>query len=346
MTNADIYKSASAPAPSGRIPRTHVPHQAGLSDYLRIARFDHMTKHVFILPGIALASMLRPVIADDLWLNLIAGFAAAVAIASANYVINEWLDREFDAHHPEKSQRAAVQTKLDPRIVYGFYALLLICGLGLAATVNTTFLAIAAVFALAGVAYNVKPLRTKDRIIVDVLSESLNNPLRLMLGWTMVDPGSLPPVSLLLAFWFGGAFLMNCKRLAEFREIVATRGRETLELYRPSFAHYSEASLSVANMVYALSCAFVIAIFVVKYRIEYVLLFPFVVALFAEYYQLTLGPASVARAPEKLFKARKLMMLSVTTAAMAVLMTLVDLPFLDRLAQQHFIELQYGTVLD
>ena len=33
--------------------------QATLADYLRIARFDHVTKHVFILPGIALAQLLR-----------------------------------------------------------------------------------------------------------------------------------------------------------------------------------------------------------------------------------------------------------------------------------------------
>jgi 4-hydroxybenzoate polyprenyltransferase len=335
MIKAGYYKT-QLPRSPGQI--------AGFSDYMRIARFDHMTKHIFILPGIALALLLRPVVSSDVFMNMILGFAAAVAIASANYVINEWLDREFDAHHPEKSQRAAVQTVLNPVYVYGFYAALLVIGLGLASLVNGTFLLIAAAFGVAGVLYNVPPVRTKDRIVVDVLSESLNNPLRLMLGWTMVDPSTLPPASLLMAFWFGGAFLMNSKRLAEFREIVATRGRETLELYRPSFAHYSESSLSVANLVYALSCAFFIAIFVVKYRIEYVLLFPFVVALFAEYYQLTLGPGSVARAPEKLFKAKRLMVLSIATALMALLTTLVDLPALDRLAEQHYIGL--GTPVD
>ena len=137
---------------------------------------------------------------------------------------------------------------------------------------------------------------------------------------------------------------MNSKRLAEFREIVATRGRETLELYRPSFALYSENSLSVANLAYALACAFFIAIFAVKYRIEYILLFPLLVALFAEYYLLTLRPASVARAPEKLFKARRLMLLSGLAGAVAVLTTFVDIPILDRLTDQHFIELMTTTL--
>ena len=38
----------------------------------------------------------------------------------------------------------------------------------------------AAVLLLMGIAYNVPPLRTKDRPYLDVLSESVNNPLRLL----------------------------------------------------------------------------------------------------------------------------------------------------------------------
>jgi hypothetical protein len=35
----------------------------------------------------------------------------------------------------------------------------------------------------------------------------------------MVDPTTLPPSSVILLFWAGGAFLMSAKRLSEFREI-------------------------------------------------------------------------------------------------------------------------------
>src|SRR5699024_5016935 len=120
-----------------------------------------------------------------------------------------------------KSQRAAVQREMSVRVVTLEYGVLLAVGLMLAARVNPTFLVVSVLFACSGVTYNIKPFRTKDRVYLDVLTESLNNPLRLLLGWAMVDGTTLPPASLILSFWFGGAFLMNSKRLAEYRDIVA-----------------------------------------------------------------------------------------------------------------------------
>ena len=316
---------------------------ANLGDYIRIMRLDHMTKHIFIVPGIVLAMLLQPSVTATLSINLIStlviGFASAVCVASANYVINEWLDRDFDRFHPEKSQRAAVQREMSGAIVLIEYLILLGLGLGLALLVNTTFLWAAVLLAISGVTYNVQPMRTKDRIYGDVLSESLNNPIRLLMGWAMADATSLPPVSLLLAFWFGGAFLMNSKRLAEYRDIMISDGAEILGRYRRSFRYYTENRLSVANLVYALSCAFFMAIFLIKYRIEYVLLFPCIVLLFAVYYALALQPNSVARKPEKLYRSKAVILSALLTAAVFTLTTVTDIPSLEFLTNQRFVSL-------
>ena len=68
-----------------------------------------------------------------------------------------------------------------------------------------------------GVAYNARPVRSKDRAYLDVLSEAVNNPLRFLLGWFALAPYVLPPLSALLAYWMGGAFLMAIKRYSEYR---------------------------------------------------------------------------------------------------------------------------------
>jgi 4-hydroxybenzoate polyprenyltransferase len=324
-----------------------VKANATLRDYIRIARFEHMTKHVFIVPGIVLAFLLRadflPAVGPSMLQSVLIGFLAAIFVASANYVINEWLDREFDRFHPEKSQRAAVQREMSGSIVTIEYLVLLVLGLGLAWMVNPVFFGAAVLLALSGVTYNIQPFRTKDRIYLDVLSESINNPLRLLLGWAMVDGGSLPPISLFLAFWFGGAFLMNSKRLAEYRDIVVSDGIEVLARYRRSFAAYTETRLSVANLVYALACAFFMAIFLIKYRIEYVLVFPCIVVLFAVYYALALTPDSVARKPEKLYKAKNLIVSVVITTVVFIMATFIDIPQIETLASQQFIELPTGS---
>ena len=154
---------------------------------------------MFILPGIALALLLRGDQGEPL-LNIPLGFLAAICAASANYVINEWLDRDFDRHHPEKSERAAVQVSLDIRLVYAWYGTLALAAVALGFAIHGGFGVTILCFLAAGLVYNVPPLRSKDRPYLDVVSESVNNPLRLMLGWAMIDPVTLPPVSVLLSF--------------------------------------------------------------------------------------------------------------------------------------------------
>src|SRR5690606_37839768 len=105
------------------------------------------------------------------------------------------------------------------------YCVLSLLGLGFGWLVGPVFFWVSVAFLISGLIYNVNPLRSKDRVYLDVITESINNPIRLMLGWAMVDATALPPSSLLLSYWMGGAFLMTVKRFAEYRSIVASDGR-------------------------------------------------------------------------------------------------------------------------
>ena len=191
-----------------------------------------------------------------------------------------------------------------------------------------------------GIIYNVPPIRTKDVPFVDVLSEFVNNPIRLVFGWSMVDQGALPPGSVLLAYWMGGAFLMAIKRMAEYRDISKAFSVANLHLrYRRSFQFYTEQRLLLSAFGYALIAIFGLSIFVVKYRIEYTLLMPLVCFLFCIYFRIGLQPSSAAQAPEKLYREHYLLGLVALLSALFAVLTFIDLPFLEPLMSSYFIKI-------
>ena len=323
--------SIDTTAPAARPP-------ASVADYLAMMRPSHWVKHVFILPGIVLAYVLLPTPWPEIVVPVVVGLISAALCASANYVLNEWLDAESDAFHRSKSSRPAVSRRLSRHWVWVEYGVLVVIGLGLAWTVSKLFFIISSLFVASGWVYNVPPVRSKDTAYLDVLTESLNNPIRLTLGWVMVAPTTLPPGSLLLGYWMGGAYLMALKRLAEYRSARDHGQLASLSDYRRSFRTYSENSLILCSFLYALLSAFFLAIFLIKYRVEYLLTLPIFAALFVSYFRIALKQESSAQNPESLFREKTLMLVVVLLALAVVVLTWVDIPILERLTSPHYIE--------
>ncbi|MBQ6575988.1 MAG: UbiA prenyltransferase family protein [Lachnospiraceae bacterium] len=295
-----------------------------MKNYIKIARPDHWVKNAFILPGSAIAVLLTDfTFAPDVIIRFIAGFMATCFIASANYVINEWLDAEFDKYHPTKKNRPVVSENMKFSLVMTEYAVLIILGVVCSLAVGRVFLYMELWLLIMGVLYNVKPIRTKDIPYLDVLSESINNMIRLLLGWFIITSDFQPPISILIGYWFAGAFLMATKRFAEYRMIGDP---SVAGLYRKSFVHYSETSLLVSSFFYAMCATFFIGVFMIKYRMEYIIAMPFVFGLFCFYLYIAFKPDSAVQKPEKLYKEKKLLAYIALLVIILLILTIVDIP--------------------
>ena len=295
-----------------------------------MARPDHWSKNIFMFPGVAVAYLETDISIIQLLQPLTLGFIATCLIASANYVLNEFLDAQFDRFHPSKKNRPAVRENISGKIVSIEYVGLMLAGFGLASFINAKFMLTLAFLGICGLLYNVKPLRLKDLVYVDVLFESLNNVIRLVLGWFIVTLILVPPSSLMIAFWMAGAFLMASKRLAEYRQFDDP---ELAGQYRRSFRYYTERSLLMSSIFYAITFAFTFGIFLFKYRIEYILTFPMFSALFVWYLGIAMEPHSSVQNPEKLYKEKWLMIYIVIIVMFIFVLSFVDIPILKKMLQ-------------
>jgi 4-hydroxybenzoate polyprenyltransferase len=294
--------------------------------YVAIARPDHWFKNVFMLVGVLLAFFCQV----DFWGNssivtLFIAFAATCIVASSNYVINEILDAPPDRHHPVKRHRPIPSGRVVVPIAYLEWLTLGIIGLALSATVNWPFFISALALLIMGLVYNVPPIRTKQVPYVDVLSESINNPLRLLLGWFAVTAQAIPPLSLMISYWLIGAFFMGSKRFAEYRSIG---DKEIATAYRRSFRFYDENRLLVSLFTYACGSALFLGVFIIRYHLELILLLPLVAIFFGYYLHIALKINSPVQSPERLYREWGLMLyLSVCLVAFVLLMV-VEIPWL------------------
>ena len=168
---------------------------------------------------------------------------------------------------------------------------------------------------------------------MDVLSESVNNPIRFILGWLVFAPMIFPPISILVAYWMGGAFLMACKRYSEYRFI---NNPEQAGLYRKSFKTYSENSLLISIFFYALTATFFLGIFLIKHRIELLLTFPLFALMFSWYLRIALRTDSTAQRPEKLYTNKYFMIFLILFGIFISALLFVDIPWLHFFLQKNF----------
>jgi decaprenyl-phosphate phosphoribosyltransferase len=298
----------------------------GVLPYVEIARPDHWIKNIFMALGVLLACFYHPeALRPGAALPVLWAVAATCLIASSNYVINEILDAPTDRSHPVKRRRPIPAGKVLLPVAYAEWLLLGAAGLVLASRLNRPFFFSGVFLLVMGLIYNVPPVRSKDHPYVDVLSESINNPIRLLLGWFAVTTADFPPVSLLLSYWMIGAFFMAAKRFAEYRSIADP---EVAGAYRSSFRYYTEQRLLISMFFYATCFSLFLGVFIIRYHLELILTFPLVSGFICYYLNVSFKEDSATQSPEHLYREWGLMAYLVVCLVVFVALMLVNIPVL------------------
>ena len=293
--------------------------------HLAIARLDHSIKNLFVLPGIIVPlSSFPSLMTRHLLVKLVWAFLAITLVACSNYVINEVLDAPFDRLHPIKKNRPAARGLVHTGAAYMQWIAMMLLGLAIGLLfLGKLFTLAALALWIMGCAYNFRPVRTKDVAYLDVLTESINNPLRMLLGWYAVSSVLVPPVSLLVAYWMIGCYFMALKRYSELNEID---DRAVAGSYRSSFKWYTPERLLVSVMFYASTAMLFLGAFSIRYRFELFFGFPLVALTMAVYLSIAFKPQSAVQNPEKLYREPLLMASFLATALVMGLLLFVRMP--------------------
>jgi len=309
--------------------------RSSIKAYIKIARPDHWFKQIFMLPGVVFAVYDSPeLLSWGIIPSLLLGLLATCLVASSNYTINEILDAPMDALHPVKKKRPVPAGEVNLKVAFAEWAFLGLMGLILAWHVNLFFFFSLLSLLIMGLLYNIPPIRLKDLPYLDVLSESINNPLRLLLGWFAVNDVYPPTLSLIMAFWMIGTFFMTVKRYAEYRRIG---NASVAEKYRKSFSYYNEYRLLLSMVYYASAFSLFFGIFLIRYRIELILSVPFLAGFIPMYMRLGFLEDSPAQYPERLYKQKGLVLYTSFCLILILLLLFIDIPIVGQIFRPYNI---------
>jgi len=290
--------------------------------YLRALRLERWPRSAVIVLGSAAffflhRDFLQPQSSWEAAFILTLAFFLTWAISTANYIVNEIVDAPYDVHHPAKRHRPLIQGEIEkaPFILLGIGMTAAALALAVAFFNRAFVLSLLALLA-AGFIYNVKPLRTKDIPFLDAISESANNPIRFLIGWyAFAPPEYFPPLSLLLAWWSFGNFLMTAKRLSEFRLL-----QDKAADYRLSHKRYSRNLLLFGMAASAAVFLASFLVFILSMRLNRLLIIlPLLLFYLYLFFRKTLQERDVMEEPESLLRNPLIALLTLVLAVLFAL---------------------------
>ncbi|MGE5468027.1 MAG: decaprenyl-phosphate phosphoribosyltransferase [Ignavibacteria bacterium] len=200
-----------------------------LTALLRLMRPHQWVKNGFVFVGLLFGHAWRD---PELLSAALAAFAAFCLLSSGTYVVNDWIDREQDRHHPDKRHRPLASGAVAPALALALAIACLAGGLALAAATSRAPW-LFALYLLLQVVYN---LGAKHIVVLDVFIIAAGFMLRILVG--TVGIGIAPTHWLLLCGLMLTLFLGFAKRRAELHALV-----DDSAVHRRVLEHYSKGLL-------------------------------------------------------------------------------------------------------
>ncbi len=182
-------------------------------------------------------------------LQIVLGVVSFCMLASAVYVLNDYLDREADRAHPSKRTRPLAAGTVSVPLALATGGLLVALGLGLAFWLTPAFGVFALVYLANNIAYS---LYLKHQAILDVMSIAFGFVLRVEGGGALIDvtlSAWIVIITGLLAL-----FLAIAKRRDDIVKKLGSDHRKALDGYSRRFLDASLSlvlgSLLVAYLIY------------------------------------------------------------------------------------------------
>lgn len=215
---------------------------------LRLIRLEHWVKNLFLfIPAFFAGRLMEPL----LLARTVSGFLAFCLTASSVYVLNDLVDAPQDRNHPDKSKRPIASGAVSRGTGIGLVVALLVGGMSLALSLDTTFALIAFLYFVINVFYS---FSLKHIALIDVSLIGVGFLLRVFGGGAVAGVAVshwLIVMTFLLALILGLA-----KRRGEY--VIATGGqsfRKALEGYNLPFLEQSMVVCStVAIVAYLMYC--------------------------------------------------------------------------------------------
>jgi 4-hydroxybenzoate polyprenyltransferase len=266
-----------------------------IKEYLNLIRIRQWYKNLVIFLPLFFVG---EVFAHGYLEATLVGFIALCFVSSANYVLNDIIDRKSDREHPEKKMRPLASGKINIASAYIVFLIMLIAGLYIAYTLDLPFLICAIFLFVFTIIYS---LFLKKEPVADVLSIAINFVVRAVSGTFIIHTFISP--WLIFCPFFLALFLGFGKRNADLRfmKTKAHAHKEVLKYYTlentNALMTISTTCLIIAYALYSFS------------RTTWLLLtLPFAIYAIFHYYALVQNGSEIARHPEKIYRDWRLML--------------------------------------